>query len=78
MFEKESVGHSTVFRIVDNRLITFIQQTAMQLSDPNLKRYPSFRFPGGLPVTVESRHVKAIRSNNHYFSNTLYCTKNKN
>ena len=54
MFEQEIVGNSTVFRIVDNRLITFVQQTAMQLSDPSLKRYPSFRFPGSLPVTVES------------------------
>ena len=68
MFVQESLGHSKVFRIVDNRLITFIQQTAMQLSDPTLKRYPSFRFPGGLPVTVESRHIKAIRSNSHYFT----------
>lgn len=68
MFVKESVGYSRVFRVIDNRLITFIQQTAMQLSDPNLKRYPSFRFPGGLPVTVESRHVNTIRSNSYYFT----------
>ena len=68
MFEQESIGNSTVLRIVDTRLITFIQQTAMQLSDPSLKRYPSFRFPGGLPVTIESHHVKTIRSNKYYFT----------
>lgn len=68
MFSEESIGYSKVHRVIDSRLITFIQQTAMQLGDPSLKRYPSFRFPGGLPVTVESRHVKTIRSSNYSFT----------
>tara|TARA_Y100001933_G_scaffold264884_1_gene333254 strand:+ start:2046 stop:3068 length:1023 start_codon:yes stop_codon:yes gene_type:complete len=68
MFEEEELGFSKCHRILDTRLLNFIQQTAMQLNDPELKRYPSFRFPGGMPITVESRHTNAIRTGNYLFT----------
>lgn len=68
MFVEETLGFSKCHRVLDTRLVNFLQQTAMQLNDPNLKRYPSFRFPGGLPITVESRHVKTITAGNYMFS----------
>jgi hypothetical protein len=68
MFVPGTLGKSSVLRILDTRLVTFIQQTAVQLSDPSLKRYPSFRFPGGLPVTLEERHVNTIRAGTYYFT----------
>ena len=68
MFQEEELGFSKCHRIHDTRLINFVQQSAMQLNDPSLKRYPSFRFPGGLPITVESSHVRGIMTGNYSFT----------
>ena len=68
MFEEEPLGFSKCHRILDTRLINFSQQSAMQLNDPKLKRYPSFRFPGGLPITPEQCHVNKIRNGNYFFT----------
>ncbi len=68
MFQEEPLGFSKCHRILDTRLINFAQQSAMQLNDPSLKRYPSFRFPGGLPITPEECHVKTIRNGNYMFT----------
>ena len=46
MFSDDYVGDRAVHRIMDNRLVTFVQQTAMQLYDPDLRKHVSFRFPG--------------------------------
>ena len=67
-FAQEDLGFSTCHRILDTRLCNFAQQTAMQLNDPTLKRYPSFRFPGGLPITVETRHVQTIKRGKYLFT----------
>jgi hypothetical protein len=68
MFQEEQLGFSKCHRILDTRLINFSQQSAMQLNDPSLKRYPSFRFPGGLPITPEQCHVNKIRNGNYMFT----------
>ena len=68
MFEEEPIGFSKCHRIVDTRLINFTQQTAMQLNDPDLKRYPAFRFPASMPVTVEQRHIAKIKNGNYMFT----------
>lgn len=68
MFQEEQLGFSRCYRILDTRLINFAHQSAMQLNDPHLKRYPSFRFPGGLPVTPEECHIKTIRNGNYMFT----------
>jgi hypothetical protein len=68
MFCEEELGFSKCHRILDGRLINFAQQTVMQLNDPSLRRFPSFRFPGGLPVTVEARHINSIKMGNYMFS----------
>ena len=68
MFQEEPLGFSKCHRILDTRLINFAQQSAMQLNDPSLKRYPSFRFPGGLPITPEQCHVSKIRNGNYMFT----------
>lgn len=68
MFEEECIGFARIHRVTDAALSRFIQQTAMQLSEPGLKRYPSFRFPGSMPVTVEDRHRKALRAGQYMFT----------
>lgn len=68
MFQEEPLGFSKCHRILDTRLINFCQQSSMQLNDPSLKRYPSFRFPGGLPITPEQCHVNKIRNKNYMFT----------
>lgn len=68
MFQEEQLGFSKYHRVVDTRLVTFTHQTAMQLNDPDLKRYPSFRFPAVMPITVEQRHVQKIKHGNYLFS----------
>lgn len=68
MFSEEPLGFSKCNRILDTRLINFVHQSAMQLNDPTLKRYPSFRFPGGLPITPEACHTRKIRSSNYMFT----------
>lgn len=68
MFCEEALGFAKCHRVLDTRLINFAQQSAMQLNDPSLKRYPSFRFPGGLPITVEARHMKRIKSGSYVFT----------
>ena len=68
MFQEEPLGFSKCHRILDTRLINFSQQSAMQLNDPSLKRYPSFRFPGGLPITPEKSHINQIRTGNYMFT----------
>ena len=68
MFQEEPIGFSKCHRILDTRLINFAQQSAMQLNDPSLKRYPSFRFPGGLPITPEQCHMKMIKNSNYMFT----------
>lgn len=67
-FQQEEIGFSKYHRILDTRLINFVHQSAMQLNDPKLKRYPSFRFPGGLPITPEECHVNTIRNGNYMFT----------
>ena len=68
MFQEEVIGYARCHRVLDTRLVTFAQQTAMQLNDPTLRRYPTFRFPGGLPVTVEKRHVPKIQTGQYMFT----------
>lgn len=68
MFQEEQIGFSKCHRILDTRLINFVHQSAMQLNDPSLCKYPSFRFPGSLPITPEQCHVSAIRSGNYLFT----------
>ncbi len=68
MFVEEPMGFSKCHRIIDTRLINFTHQTAMQLSDHELKRHPSFRFPASMPITVEQRHITKIKNGSYMFT----------
>lgn len=68
MFVEQPLGVSTWHRVDDTRLVAFAQQTAMQLNDASLRRYPSFRFPGSLPVTIEKRHKSTVRMGAYRFT----------
>lgn len=68
MFAEDYVGNALLHQIIDHRLKTFAQQTAMQLYDPDLKKHVSFRFTGPLPVTVERKHVAQIKTGQYSFT----------
>ena len=61
LFQKAQIGNVIVHNITDPRLVTFVQQSASQLVQPNARKHPSFRFPGPMPITVEHEHVTRIR-----------------
>ena len=68
MFIETYLYNSKIYEIMDHRLRNFIQQTCMQLCDPQLKRYVNFRFPGPLPITVEKKHIAQIRHADYIFT----------
>ena len=68
MFEEGLLGFSKSYLITDSRLINFTHQTAMQLSNPKLKKFPSFRFPASMPITAEKRHIYKLKHGNYMFT----------
>lgn len=62
LFQENYIGCNVVHDVVDPRLNTFVQQSALQLVQPNARRSASFRFPGPMPITVERCHVNRIKA----------------
>jgi hypothetical protein len=69
-FAEQRVGSNgrTVHLVKDIKMITFFQQTAQQLADPSMQRYPGFRFSGPMPITVEECHKPVIRRGSYMFT----------
>jgi hypothetical protein len=68
LFSRAQIGNVVVHDIIDSRLVTFVQQSATQLVQPDMKQHHSFRFPGPMPITVEREHVTAIRHGGFMFT----------
>lgn len=68
MFSESYVHNAKVYEIMDHRLRGFVQQTCMQLCDPEIKRFMNFKFPGPLPITIERKHVSSIKHSDFLFT----------
>lgn len=62
MFHPAMVGRVSCFMIIDPRLRTFVQRSAMQLYEPSTRHGAAWRFPGPMPVTIDRKSHSRLRA----------------